>query len=234
MRYFAFFLLFGLLVVCSSCNRLRESCNTRSIYPDLVLQEIKSDGSIKQEAVFTLTEQYGDLLAYTWVGGDTLEESAYKEIYKRTYTIGHYIDSLAALGSIFELNLDQNYIAEDASQEPYIPETISHWYFVEFEDSTRKANDLVEAIIPIDSKTEAYIAAVSSIEGYDAYWYYNSEIAESSITETNNGYLLHITYNETYCDPQKIGEIDISVSRDGTVAIEKDYGITQEIKCSCD
>ncbi|MGB0430700.1 MAG: hypothetical protein ACPGLV_09520 [Bacteroidia bacterium] len=199
-----------------------------------MLQEIKSDGTVKQEAIFMLTEQYGYALSYAWISGDTLEDDTFKEIFNRNYSTGDYIDSLMQIGNVFELNLKQNYITDDASTEPYLPETISRWYFVEFEDSTRETKDLVEAIVPIDSKTEAYIAAVSSIDGYDAFWYYDSEIAESSIEETADGYLLHITYNETYCEPQKIGEIDISVSKDGTVAIEKDYGITQEIKCSCD
>lgn len=206
---------------------------TRSNYPDLMLQDLKSDGVQKQEAVFSLIEQYDQLLSYEWISGDTLEKSGYQEFYGRK-TAANYIDSLSEIGQVFEINLEQNYLAENGGNEPYLPETTTHWYFVEFEDSTKKAKDLVEAIVPIDSKTEAYISAVSSIDGYDAYWYHDSEIAESSIEETADGYLLHITYNQTYCEPQKIGEIDILVSKDGTVVVEKDYGITQEIKCRCD
>lgn len=234
MRYSVFFLLISLLVFYSSCNRYRETCDTQSIYPEFMLQEIKSDGAVKQEAIFTITEQYDYVLAYSWVYGDTLEKAGYIEFERERITIGEYIDSLRKIGYVFEINLDQNFITENAGSEPYIPERTSRWYFVEFEDSNRVAKDLVEAIVPIDSKTEAYIAAVSSVDGYDAYWYGDAEIAESSIDETADGYLLHITYNETYCEPQKIGEIDISVSKAGTVAVVKDYGITQEIKCSCD
>lgn len=216
-----------------SCIERRDACITRGHYPDFDFKEIKTDGNVKQEAIFELVDHAGQIIHYKWLAKDTLASGTLTSFEKGRVSLYDYIDSLSNIGFVFELRFDENSLTNNA-EEPAIFETSTYWYFVEFEDENRVAKDFVEAVLPIDTKTEAYIAAVSSLTDYDLFWTYEKDEIEPTISITGlDSYRINIPYNITYCDPHQLGLLNIIVSKDGSIQIVENFEDYRILDCIC-
>ncbi|MGB0430701.1 MAG: hypothetical protein ACPGLV_09525 [Bacteroidia bacterium] len=225
------FLLLSLLTMQSCRNFNRPNCSYYGHYPQLNYKAISTGKEVNKEAVFELMEMEGGLVSYTHIKGDTIEPSDAYVFEKRDVSLGDYIDSLSQIGHCFELRYYINQITEDA-EEPAPVASISRWYFVDYQDSSFVPKDFGEAILPVSSKTEAYILAVSENDDYNAFWYPDSTVFDCKIQKLDDSYLLNLAEIKGLCDPQEIEAVTYNISFNGLISSNKGGdGFTYDCKC---